>query len=507
MGTTEYDNLSKEMAEGRGRAAAVQRSQLGGDSPSSFPILQRFVVLDVVFDPQIIDAKKIEYWEHDLGISNSEFAHAAPRNAIIARRVQSNTSSPAEQAMILYPLFPPNLSLPCKPGEHVWVMFEDPTGTRKDLGYWMCRIVTAGYAEDVNHTHPHRAHDSSFNPGTKDKFEGKTKPSYEFRNGSVGYQDGERFTVPETATIPGGDDAYPKLLQESDGGKLTHYEPAPRYRKRPDEYVLEGSNNTLIVMGRDRNSVVAKYEDDPQRGQVPRIPVEDITQPGAGKIDLVAGRGQTPTTGGTPVDNSLGHKELGKSASELVVNEGDPDFISDRSRILIAQKTKVDTNFELTRFNREFADGSSQGSAHPHVGITDDPNLDDGAIVVKSDRLRFIARSDVEILVTGFERDADGHMVETTDPDKYCAIVLKTNGDIVIRPALLGFIKLGGDDANLGVLCTDLPVVAQNGTVTGQPLLTTMGGMVGGSKPLGPGKNSPQLAKGQGKLASKVLIK
>ena len=212
-------------------------------------------------------------------------------------------------------------------------------------------------------------------------------------------------------------------------------------------------------------------------------------------------------TGGTPVDNTLGHKEIGKSTSELVTNEGDPDYVNDRSRVLIAQKTKVDTNFELTRFNREFADGSIQGSASSKVGIVDDASSDDGAIVIKSDRLRFIARSDVEILVTGFERDADGKMVEITDTDKYCAIVLKTNGDVVIRPALLGYLKLGGDDANLGVLCTDLPVIVENGTIVGQPLLTTMGGLIGGSKPTGAGRNSGALAPGQGKLASKVLIK
>lgn len=504
---TEYDNLSKEFAEGRGRATAAQRAALGGSSQSGLPLFQRYVVLDVIFDPQIIDAKKLEHWEHDLGVSNIKYGVTPPRNAIIARRVQNNKSSPSEQAMILYPFFPPQLSLPCQPGEHVWVMFEDPTGTRKDLGYWMCRIVTSGHAEDVNHTHPHRSHDQSFVPGIKELFEGSDAAVYEFRNGVVAVQDGERYTIPETATLPGGDDAYKLLMTESDGGKLVHHEAVPRYRKRPSEYVLEGGNNTLITLGRDRSGPVAAYKDDDERGQIPKIPSDDVDADGAGAIDLVVGRGQTESTGGKRVENELGKSELDKSFKGAVAAEGDPDYMTDRSRVLISQKTPVDQRFGLSSFNSEFADGSIQGGSSPTVGVKDGSEDGDGAIVVKTDKLRLIARSDVEILVTGFERNDDGTMEASDDPDRYCALVLKANGDIVLRPSVLGFVKLGGDDANMGIVCSDVPVVASEGAVSGPPLLTTMGGSVGGAVATGPGKNKGALAPGQGKYASKVLIK
>lgn len=507
MGITEYDNLSKDIAEGRGRAAQAQRAMLGSGRSSDLPIFQRFIILDVIFDPQIVDSRKLEYWEHDLGVTNIKYGVSPPRNAIIARQVASNSSSPIESAMILYPFFPPNMSLPCKPGEHVWVMFEDPTGNRKDLGYWMCRIVTAGHAEDVNHTHHHRQHDQSFIPGLKDVFAGTDDPIYEFRNGSVGYSDGERFTVPETATLPGDESSYKSVMTESDGGRMATYEPVPRYRKRPSDYVLEGTNNTLIVLGRDRTGPVATYTADPTRGQVPSVPEIDVQDTGAGSIDLVAGRGQSPTTSGKAVDNDLPAKEIGKAAKDVQLNEGDPDFIFDRSRILISQKTPVDSNFNLSGFNEEFAAGKFQGGASAKTGITDDTTSGgDGAIVIKSDKLRFIARSDVEILVTSFDRDDEGRMLGATDPDRCCAIVLKTNGDIVIRPAATGYLKLGGDDADKGIVCSDLPVVAKDGIVSGPPMLTTMGGQFGGAKP-GTGDNSGALAPGQGKFAAKVLIK
>jgi hypothetical protein len=369
----------------------------------------------------------------------------------------------------------------------------------------MCRIVTAGFAEDVNHTHPHRAHDASFVPGTKDSFDGNDKASYEFRNGTAAELDGERYTIPESATLPGGDDAYKKVLKESDAGRLTQYEPVPRFRKRPGDFVIEGTNNATIVLGRDRTGQVAAYKIDELKGQVPSIPDDDVQIDGAACIDLVVGRGQTPQTGGSVVDNDIDSKELGKSTKELETKEGDPDFFNDRTRLLLSQRTPVDKNFGLNVFNKEFADGTIQGHANERVGITDDqtsaPN-GDGAAVIKSDKIRLIARSDIEILVTGFERDENGLMKSTTDPDNYCAIVLKANGDIVLRPAKTGFIKLGGDDADKGIVCTDLPVIAKDGIVAGAPLTSTMGGQIAGSV-----GDKGALAPGQGRFASRVLIK
>lgn len=488
MAITDHDSLSKDFAEGRARSALQSRASVSQGARADLPMFLRYVILETIFDPQIIDQVKLDYWEHELGVSNITHATVAPANSIIARRVQSNNSS-AEQAMVFYPFFPPNLGLPAQPGEHVWCMFEDPTGTKNDLGYWFCRIVTANHAEDINHTHPHRAHDSSFVAGTRDSFEGTDVPFYEFRNGVVGEIDGERYTMPETATAPGGDDAYKRLMKETDAGRLMHYESVPRYRKRPGEQVLQGSNNTLIVMGRDRSGPVATYVIDDEKGSVPRVPIDDVNVDGAGLIDLVAGRGQTPSTGGESVENDLQARELGKGKKQQSPNEGDVDYKNDRSRVLISQKTPVDLNFEVQRF---IAD----------LGITEISRDGDGAVVIKSDRIRFIARSDVAIVVKGFTRNSDGNMVDDDNVDNHCAIALKSNGEIVLKPSLNSTLKLGGDDADKAILCTDLPASVASGIVSGPPIASTMGGMIGGS--IG---DKGALAAGQGRYASKILVK
>lgn len=500
---TDYDDITTEHAEGRAVEGLRQRATYGAGSRGDLPTFYRFVVLETIFDPQIVDQTKIEYWQHDLGVSNIKYGVVPPRNAIIAVRARGATGSGKNSPMILYPFFPPTLSFPCKPGEHVWVMFEDQTGTKNDLGFWFCRIVYPGFVEDVNHTHPPRVWDPSFTPGIKEIFDGKDQPEYEFRNGSVKVtKDGERVTNPADAPLDGGDDIYKSLMTESDGGIITHYEPVPRYRKRPGEYVLEGTNNTLIVLGRDRQGPAATYIEDPDRGLVPEVPIDDVQDDGAGMIDLVAGRGQTPDTLGTIVQNDLPASELGKGSSELSSQEGDPDLDSDRSRIRVSQKTPIDINTNLSGFNEEFAIGDVQGTDDkPEASsITDDLQNDpsgDGAILLKTDKLRLIARSDVEILVTNYTREQDGRMTSQTDTSKFAAIVIKANGDIIMRPAEQGYIKLGGDEADKALVCTDFPAQALDGQVlsTTPPILTTMGGQFAGTN-----------IKKQGMYASKILV-
>lgn len=492
---TKYDSVAKELAEGRAREALHQRAAIEHGTLGPTPNIYRFVILDAIFDPQIIDDKKLSYWEHDLGVANIEHARVAPRNSVIARRVQNNASSAVEPVLCLYPLFPPALSLPCRPGEHVWVMFEDP-GVRQDLGYWMCRIVTANYAEDANHTHSHRAQDPSFSPGTQDKFDGNTEPVYEFRNGSVGTSQGERFSIAETASIPGDETAYKSIMTESDGGTLSKYESIPRLRKRPSDIVLESTSNAAIILGRDRVGPVAEYTDTPDRGKVPAVPQTDSRSDGAAMIDLVVGRGQTPRTGGVVVDNDLPAKELGKGLEQLSEAEGDLDLLNDRSRVLIAQKTVVDRNFGLNTLNSLFSSGAP---------ITDDltASVDgDGAIVLKSDKIRIVARSDITFTVLGFTRGEDGTMLAKSDPDEAAVVVMKSNGEIVFRPAKSAVLKLGDDDADKAILCTDLPAQVAQGIVSGPPIVSTMGGAIGGST-----GNAPALASGQGRYASRVLIK
>ena len=485
-----FAKLDKHVAEGGVDRLLQERARLQHNITAQLPLFYRYVVLDVVFDTHIVDADKISYWEHDLAVSNIEFAATLPRNTIIARRVKDASVSSSEQPMFLFPFFPSHLAMPCKPGEHVWVMFEAPGTKDMNVGYWFCRITECEHVDDVNHTHPPRTYDPSFTPNIKDIFAGTAEPRYEYRNGRPDVQDGERFTVPESELIPGGDEtAYEKLLTDPDGSQLVQYEAVPRYRKRPGDFVLEGSNNTLLALGTDRLGPAADLSNtDPKSGKKP-APIADDLVGHAGVLDIVAGRGQTPTTGGKAVtskhiDGSDFVEEIGKSANERADGEGDPDLKNDRSRVRVSQRTKVDTALDIDKFN------ASNFTIQP----VKDPDTGAGAIIIKTDKVRIIARMDLEILVPSYETDENGNVTESTDPDKFAAVLIRSNGDIIFRPAKLGVVKLGGDDADLAVLCVKAPNAgAPSGAVVGIPITNSFGGVNGAGG-------------GSGQWAKKVLV-
>lgn len=455
------------------------------------------IVMDVLSDPnegKSLEDKK-QVW-HEMRITNMGLADALPRNTIIAKRVGEDVDP-----MFVFPFFPSHLALPCKPGEAVWVMVENPNAESIDVAYWFCRIVEPHMSDDVNHAHPGRSFETSMYPGAKERHDNENRGTaasgenvwHELRNSPPVKVGDDRESSKDSVILMGeSEDVFEKLITESDAASLTTYEAVPRFRKRPGDVVLEGSNNSLIVLGTDRPGPISI--DDKK------------TLESSGLIDIVVGRGQTETTLGkvastTSTVNAKGNKkgkelkkELNKSPDVLVTTEGDPDLKNDRSRIYVAQKTEVDKNFGIDEYNMSIVmDSNNQ--------IKDSKN-GDPAIVLKSDKVRLIARQDLEIIVTGFdeEKTPNGNIRkdEKSDTKKWASIVVKTNGDIVFTPSDKGVIKLGGDDADLAVLCEKSITGANNaqtGMVSASPIIDTMGGAQGTG------------AAGQGQFAKKVLLK
>lgn len=485
---------TKHITEGRFEEVSQQRATYGDTNDAvTKQTFVRMVVLDVISDPFVIDDTKLSHMQHALGVTNVAYARHAPRNSIIARPVMRAGAGAHEKVMVLYPFFPPHLSMPAKAGEHVWAIFENPNATVNEIGYWMCRVVQPHFVEDVNYTHADRQGDPSFSPSLSEVFGGSGSPVYEYRNGVVDKSDGSRYTIGGTCSLLGDETAYESLLTNTDAAALTMREPVPRYRKRPADIALEGSNNTLISLGTDRVGPVASYAADDSRGNVPRPVPEDVFAAGAGSIDIVAGRGQTPATAGTTAQAlslsgvQIG-TELGKSQRELVPAEGDPDLVNDRSRVLVAQRTRPDTNFGI----------SNVVSSHASAKAVEDGD-GSGAVVVKSDKVRIVARQDVVIMVLGADqRDNNGNVKDpgSLDAGACASIILRSNGDIVFTPSRTGVIKLGGDDASLAVLCGRAVTGAGDGAgvVTAAPLVDSMGGTEGSGGP-------------SGQFATKVLLR
>jgi hypothetical protein len=503
MSNIQISDIFQAHAEGR---YSQQRAEDAIHFPGSSAQRSNFcqiIVLDVIHDPKILTEELISYYQHDLGVSNIKYVSVLPRNTVVGRKLLSD-SNESEPAMFFLPFLPSHLALPSKPGEHLWAFFESSDFKEIDLGYWCWKVTGFNHTDDPNHSHAPRNNDIDYykNSSTKSMSDGDTEATYDFFNG-IGNtaEDGKRFAVANSRCIAGGSDAYEKILTESNASKLATYESVPRYRKRPDEIALEGSNNTLICLGTDRVDQSSQFDVDPDTGLGIKRPQNEVQGTGTGRIDLVVGRGQTELTSGKKVKNTLEREELAKSPSELLDNEGDIDYKNDRSRVLIAGKTLVDVNFGLNKFNEVFLQDETSGGKISDRGadestLTSDKS-GDSAIVFKSDKVRLIARSDLVFYVTSFERDAAGNMIESDDVSKWASLAIKANGDIVIKPGAEGAMLLGGEDASRGIFVSDQPCKLDrtSGKVSGIGPISTMGGQMITGTP------------GQGAWGDRILVK
>ena len=502
-------NYASDMAEGTVSSVETAIKKFIKDPQPTFV---RMVILDTISDPYFIDENKINYWRHILGVSNIKFANALPRNSVVAQRMLSGPTN-ISQPIFLFPFFPSHLALPCKPGEMVWTIFENPSAKLKEIGYWLCRITEPHVADDVNHTHHARQLEYSME---KSIIDDAAKPIYEMRNGQIAVKrEGDtlhRYVVNNSRILSSEDEeVFEKLITDTDASKITQYESIPRFKKRPGDVVLEGSNNTLIVLGTDRAGPIAKYDlENTQDNNSPSLIYTSDLIGNAGSIDLVAGRGVLSTTGGLSVpttgifDGEKLKDELAKSKSELSDKEGDPDLVFDRSRILISQRTYVDTNFSVDKYNKNYITETPK--------IADNYEVGDAAIAIKSDKIRIIARSDLQIIVTGFSSvtgsTMSGSKQENSDLSSWASITLKSNGDIVFAPSTAGAIKLGGDNADRAILCTSVPATNNSGSISALPIATSAGGFVGTNG--GKNKDAGAVAKVKvpdlGTFASKILV-
>jgi hypothetical protein len=345
------------------------------------------------------------------------------------------------------------MMLPVKAGEHVWVFFEP--GKAKDYGFWITRIHEPRNVEDVNHTHADRKNHVASEVGTIDKFEGRTTKTPSFNNGALVETGTDVKSISSTASMTGEVDVYEKLIKESDAGKLSQMEEVPRYKKRPGDYVLQGSNNTLIVLGTDRTGVAAETIDDPQKGKIANKKPDADQIEKSGTIDLVVGRGQNPRTAPGVVENSLGRSETLKDVSQENENEGDPDFEFDLGRIYISMSSDADENFNVQ------LKGISKDEKGPYG-------------IIKVDHVRIIARKTIKYILQ-----------PTQDtPENECAGIVVKDGNIIFVPSDSGLIKLGGDDATMAILCQPLAAAA-GGNVTAPPIVSTIGSTVGSAGPNG----------------------
>ena len=403
-----------------------QQEDRNAMSSTPMPFIRRAVVLEVFYDMSLLTVEVREALTAK--VENTRMVPLIKRNCVMAQQITGDGSRTGKPR-IYYPLLDPYISLPVKPGETVLTLFEDPTMGGADTPFWLCRAPAPIAVDDINYTHDDRKHVlTDIEQDAVDKLEGASADEIPgFPNGAPGE---------DSLSIGNSEDAFDKICKEALASKQAPLEAVPRYDKRPGDQVLQGSNNTLISLGTDRVAGVTNADE------------ADI---GRGAIDLVAGRGQGELTAPNTITNSRDVDEVDKvpklRKTEDAPGEGNPDFVNDASRVYIAMKTNVDENFDI-----DIPDGGEASEGEK------------AALALKTDQLRLIARDDIKIQADS--GDGNG-----------AAIILKADGNIIFIPGPDGLIYMGGISATLAALGNT--GAGAGGQVQGQPILSSMAGIMG----------------------------
>lgn len=253
---------------------------------------------------------------------------SAPPNSILVMPIEGGAAHHNTSALICYPMLS-HIKLPIKVGECVWYYTLDETPAPDSYGYWLSRIVGELNNEDSNYTHFDR---------------------YHFSYAMSEYPNGAR--TPDTATIPGGPDAYNDLVFDSEAMQEFNPASAPRYPSPASDNVFNGSHRNLVRMG-------------------------DIA--GEGFVDIVAGAYKPPL-----VTTSRGWEEMDKS-NPLPEEELEIGWNSDKSRVTI---------FENLSFDSQSLIGVTYSNPRSMELVTD---LSGSHAVVKADNIRFWGNKSVRI--------------------------------------------------------------------------------------------------------------
>lgn len=447
------NNANEAAAEGRTSSVMSGMAMAAGALGSGGAGFQRFLVEEIIFDPTELDDDRLDDIRVKYGLGQAAFLKQMPPNTVIGRLINQSGAG-HERYHYLFPFLPPHVMLPIHVGEHVWAFFE--TDKAIDYGFWMWRITEPRHVDDVNHTHADRKYHVSERPkSSKDKFDGGGDSPPGFENGPTFSKEGETVTAAGSASSSNADPkAYENLLKDTDAGKIAEMEAVPRYRKRPGDHVIQGSNNALIVLGTDRTGRTAKFKKGTKGKVVEGKPEKDQIGE-AGTIDMVVGRGQTEKTSGKKVDNSLKKKEISKRAADEKPEEGDPDFATDLGRLYLSMKTDPDGSMEIN-FSKRVAAGVPGG-------------------IIKTDHLRIVVRKTLKMLV---QPKAGASEAE-------CSGIIFKDGNVIFLPSAQGLVLLGGEDADKAILTSGVPAAGGGGFVTAAPISDTWGGQHGIGGPNG----------------------
>ena len=374
-------------------------------------MFKRAIVLDIVTHPGMITddvINKLTLDTNSLKLNTQKkpaFFQTLPANTIIGSFVHN------KNVFFALPFFSSHMSLPLKIQEEVWI-YEDTTASKEFEVeyYWISRVHGTNFYEDVNYTHSDRKYLRNYNSKIE-KPRDNDIPVALFNNGPVrNIGDGDVGD----ANLRSKD----KRIKENLNLSPQHiFEDVPRTIKNPGDYIIQGSNNTLIRLGTNQIHKSNKNYLETYNNSI----FFKEPEPYSGTIDLVAGRAaisQSQSVQKSNINYVKDNKVLfsknittkafknsqfsmyneNETSENLKDNlfyfgkknynfaEGDPDFATDISRLLISEYINGDELLNYKELTTISIDGKQEKTNN---------NQKRGYIIAKSDEIRLFVRNDI----------------------------------------------------------------------------------------------------------------
>lgn len=329
-------------------SAEMLRSYLEGDFGPT-PVFHRVAVI------------KVDHVGGQLAGPSGEIRQqeiANPKGSILGQIVTdaADLSTPSNFYQVFWPLFPHDL-MPVKEGEHVYAIFED---LDERHGLWLARIPDADKVTNLNYT----AGSKRFVEEGDDDLEGSTAA---------------------TERVVRDLEENPEVLSPADSFDLEE-DDVPEFNSRVGDRIIHGSNNSAIILSRDRVDTV-----------------DSGAREKAGMVDIVVGRS-------------------GKDLS----------MADDSARVMVTMKSDIDSNFSI-----DAGEGTGEASAVVAKG--------DQLRLVAREGIKIVVESGTTSIVI----DKDGKVsIETPEGVEVSSKEMKisTDDDIVLDAG--GDVKVGSSDAN-----------------------------------------------------------
>lgn len=387
-------NVSRRIIGGVGsNHVDTQQGVRDGNAPS----LHNVVVVDVICDPETYtEAEKTDLKQK---LNNPEFVDLMPENSIIGRVINDGHDLTNSKPSLFYPFFSSHFALPVRPGEQVSVIYDDFQQHGLNLGRWLTRVRENEFVEDPNYTHGDRKYDPELlAPGQRTSQQATGVSS---SPNPPGFPNGTGVQGGYTLSQEGNQNPYNKILESSRIRNLVTFEPVPRWVKRPQEFVLQGTNNTLLVLGEDRTGPAIRVSGSEQQDR----------NSFAGTIDVVCGRGRNnlPYSESTvPSGNDTAPVVVTNTRRKLETDktprkrnrsrnpkEGQPDFTKDAARIYVSMNTLGDKNFGLVR------DFYPTNVLKPDQLPANNTGVGNSYVIQKADNIRIIGRKETNPTING----------------------------------------------------------------------------------------------------------